>query len=175
MWHKPYNPKDETCHHVVQSVCLSQELSYFVCVCLCTWLCHFQNAVYREVHLSYFHRFNHACLEKQGILQSAQKGQSLIERVGRDSCRHTHQYEFDSVVLLCGRMKIKHWLIDGSPSPLSHPSILGTAFTSSANNTDMWTFSWNALKLHPWYKITWHFTKWMWERVCFAFYIDILV
>lgn len=89
MWHKPYNPKDETCHHVVQSVCLSQELSYFVCVCLCTWLCHFQNAVYREVHLSYFHRFNHACLKKQGILQSAQKGQSLIERVGRDSCRHT--------------------------------------------------------------------------------------
>lgn len=159
------------------SVCVFIARIIFLCVCLSVYMALSllkMQCFYREVHLSYFHRFNHACLKKQGILQSAQKGQSLIEKAGWDSCRHTHQNEFDSVVLMCGRMKIKHWLIDGSPSPLSHPSILGTAFTSSANNTDMWTFSWNALKLHPQYKITWHFTKWMWERVCFAFYSDIV-
>jgi len=34
-------------------------------------------------------------------------------------------------------MKIQHWLTDGSLSSLSHPSILGSAFTTPAVNTDM--------------------------------------
>ena len=121
MWHKPHNPKDETCHHVFKSVFIARVI--FLCVCLPVYMALSHTfkmlCFYRKVHLSHFHRLNRACFKKQGTLQSAQKSQSLIERVGWDSCRHTHQYEFDSVVLMCGWMKINTgWLTVSSESSL---------------------------------------------------------